>query len=201
MYTLDSTDGHTVTPIGLRDIDATHVAIQIYDNNIPGTTQEIIVDTTTNNWQYTPSTSNKTILYQGNATSKSLDLTATAPRLEKQLCHFCPGNPIAKVMKNLTTILFSSTSTKLTTMSTQMSAYFVDFKGNRSGVVLGQIYNEIPNASVDFLRGADNQWSQLGMPMISVPADVPARSVSPEPRMHPSMSQRLEPAMWSLCKI
>lgn len=53
-----------------------------------------------------------------------------------------------------------------------MSAYFVDLKGNRSGVVLGQVYNEIPDAHVDFLRGSDNQWSQLGMPMISVPADV-----------------------------
>ena len=53
-----------------------------------------------------------------------------------------------------------------------MSAYFVDLKGNRSGVVLGQVYNEIPNAYVDFLRGSENQWSQLGMPMISVPADV-----------------------------
>jgi len=53
-----------------------------------------------------------------------------------------------------------------------MSAYFVDLKGNRSGVVLGQVYNEIPNAYVEFLRGSENQWSQLGMPMISVPADV-----------------------------
>ena len=172
MYTLDHTDGHTVTPIALREIDATHVAIQIYDNNFPETTQEIIVDTAKNSWQYTPTTANNTVLYSGDATSKSLDLTATSPRLEKQLCHFCPGNPIAKGLENLTTILFSSTSTKLTTMSTQMSAYFVDLKGNRSGVVLGQVYNEIPDAHVDFLRGSDNQWSQLGMPMISVPADV-----------------------------
>ena len=172
MYTLDHTDGHTVTPIALRDIDATHVAIQIYDNNFPETTQEIVVDTTKNSWQYTPSTGDNTVLYSGDATSKSLDLTATSPRLEKQLCNFCPGNPIAKGLENLTTILFSSTSTKLTTVSTQMSAYFVDLKGNRSGVVLGQVYNEIPNAYVDFLRGSENQWSQLGMPMISVPADV-----------------------------
>jgi hypothetical protein len=172
MYTLDHTDGHTVTPIALRDIDATHVAIQIYDNNIPEITQEIIVDTAKNSWQYTPSTGENTVLFSGDATSKSLDLTATSPRLEKQLCNFCPGNPIAKGLENLTTILFSSTSTKLTTVSTQMSAYFVDLKGNRSGVVLGQVYNEIPNAYVDFLRGSDNQWSQLGMQMISVPADV-----------------------------
>ncbi|NBU65603.1 MAG: hypothetical protein EBS29_14030, partial [Chloroflexia bacterium] len=144
MYTLDHTDGHTVTPIALRDIDATHVAIQIYDNNIPDSTQEIIVDTAKNNWQYTPTTNKNAVLYTGDATSKSLDLTATSPRLEKQLCHFCPGNPITKGLENLTTILFSSTSTKLTTVSAQMSAYFVDFKGNRSGVVLGQVYNEIP---------------------------------------------------------
>ncbi len=173
MYTMDHTDGHTVTPIGLRDIDASHVAIQIYDNNIPDITQEIIVDTTQNTWQYTPTTGDNTVLYHGDATSKSLDITATSPRLEKQLCNFCPGNPIAKGLENLTTILFSSTSTKITTMSTQMSAYFVDLKGNRSGVVLGQVYNEIPDAHVEFLRGSENQWSQLGMPMISVPADVP----------------------------
>jgi hypothetical protein len=133
MYTLDHTDGHTVTPIALRDIDATHVAIQIYDNNFPETTQEIVVDTAKNSWQYTPTTGENTVLYSGDATSKSLDLTATSPRLEKQLCNFCPGNPIAKGLENLTTILFSSTSTKLTTVSTQMSAYFVDLKGCRLG--------------------------------------------------------------------
>ena len=172
MYTIDHTDGHTVTPIGLRTIDPTHVVIQIYDNNIPDTTQEIIVDTAENSWKYTPSNGDNSVLYYGTATSKSLDITATSPRLEKQFCNFCPGNPITKGFENLTTILFSSTSTKLTTISTQMSAYFVDLKGNRTGVVLGQVYNEIPNAQVDFLRGSDNQWSQLGMPMISIPVGV-----------------------------
>jgi hypothetical protein len=36
----------------LRDIDATHVAIQIYDNNIPNETREITVDTANNTWTY-----------------------------------------------------------------------------------------------------------------------------------------------------
>jgi hypothetical protein len=72
----------------------------------------------------------------------------------------------------LTTFFFSSSAAVATTVSQQFSAYFVDGFGRRVGIVLGKVYNEIPNAQIGFLRGAPAQWSPLGMPMLSVPANV-----------------------------
>jgi len=173
IYQSDFMGGHTVTPIGLRDIDATHVAIQIYDNNIPNETREITVDTAKNTWTYVAtSVDGVPRSYYGDNTSKTLELTAAAPRLQTQVCHFCPSNPVAQSVDDLTTFFFSSTATAATAISQQFSAYFVDGLGRRVGIVLGKVYNEIPNAQIGFLRGAPAQWSPLGMPMLSVPANV-----------------------------
>ncbi len=173
IYQADFMSGHTVTPIGLRDIDATHVAIQIYDNNIPNETREITVDTVKNTWTYAATNVDGVPrTYYGDSTSKTLELTAAAPRLQKQVCHFCPSNPVAQSVDDLTTFFFSSSATAATAISQQFSAYFVDGLGRRVGIVLGKVYNEIPNAQIGFLRGAPDQWSPLGMPMLSVPASV-----------------------------
>jgi hypothetical protein len=173
IYQTDFNGGHTVTPIGLRDIDATHVAIQIYDNNIPNETREIIVDTAKNTWTYTAmNVDGVAQSYAGDRTSKTLELTAAAPRLQKQVCHFCPSNPVVQSVDDLTTFFFSSSATVTTALSKQFSAYFVDGLGRRVGIVLGKVYNEIPNAQIGFLRGAPAQWSPLGMPMLSIPASV-----------------------------
>jgi len=173
IYRADFSGGHTVTPIAVRDIDATHVAIAIYDNNLPNETREIVVDVMTNTWSYTaPSLNGTTVTYNGDATSKNLELTAVAARLDKQVCHFCPNSPVAEVIDGATTFFFSSASQAAQVVSKQFSAYFVDDLGRRVGIVLGKVYNEIPNAQIGFLRGAPVMWSPLGMPMLTIPAQV-----------------------------
>ncbi|MFM7679460.1 MAG: hypothetical protein ACKO83_11490, partial [Roseiflexaceae bacterium] len=172
IYLADFSGGHTVTPIAVRDVDATHVAIAIYDNNIPQQTREIIVDTVQNTWHYTaPSLSGAAVTYAGDATSKNLELTSVAARLDRQVCHFCPTSPIAQVVDGATTFFFSSTA-QVAVASQQFSAYFVDDLGRRVGIVLGKVYNEIPNAQIGFLRGAPVMWSPLGMPMLTIPAQI-----------------------------
>ncbi|MFN5366937.1 MAG: hypothetical protein ACK5C8_00130, partial [Roseiflexaceae bacterium] len=172
IYLADFSGGHTVTPIAVRDIDATHVAIAIYDNNLPQQTREIIVDTAQNTWRYTaPSLSGVEVTYAGDATSKNLELTSVAARLDRQVCHFCPTSPIAQVVDGATTFFFSSTA-QVAVASQQFSAYFVDDLGRRVGIVLGKVYNEIPNAQIGFLRGAPVMWSPLGMPMLTIPAQI-----------------------------
>ncbi len=170
IYEAKGKGGHTVTPIGLREIDATHVAIQIYDNNLPKSTQEIVVDTAKNSWEYASSDAGvTTVLYKGDATSETLDLTEMSPRLEQQVCQFCPGNPLIKGIEELTTILFSSALPKTAVDAPAYSAYFEDSAGRRSGIVLGKSYNDIPGAQLHFLRGAPGQWSSNGMPIIELP--------------------------------
>ena len=170
IYTSKGRGGHTVTPIGLRTIDESHTAIEIYDNNVPNTTQEIIVDTLTNTWRYESIVpGGSTTVYAGDATSETLDMTETSPRLERQICQFCPGNPLQKGVEELTTILFSSALPNTTGDAPEYSAYVEDSAGRRSGIVLGTSYNDIPGAQLHYLRGAGGQWSANGMPMIELP--------------------------------
>ena len=164
--------GHTVTPIAIRTIDDQTVAIQIYDNNTPLITPEIRVDTVANTWSYTSTHPDGAVVqYAGDAFSQTMDLTATAPRLEQQECPFCDQNPLVRSVNNLTTILFSATKTALRGTTDQYSAYFIDSQGRRVGVIRGTVYNEIPQAQVTFLRGTTDQWSTQGMPILSLPAN------------------------------
>jgi hypothetical protein len=95
-----------------------------------------------------------------------LDLTETSPRLEQQVCQFCPGNPLRKGIEELTTILFSSALPDAGGDAQAYSAYFEDAQGRRSGIVLGTAYNEIPGVQVHYLRAAGGPWTPNGMPML-----------------------------------
>ena len=170
VYEANGRGGHTVTPIGLRTIDEGHVAIEIYDNNVPNTTQEIVVDTVQNSWSYQRTRDDGSVVrYAGDATSGTLDLTETSPRLEQQVCQFCPGNPLRKGIEELTTILFSSALPDAGGDAQAYSAYFEDAQGRRSGIVLGTAYNEIPGVQVHYLRAAGGPWTPNGMPMLELP--------------------------------
>lgn len=173
MYQRDFSRGHTVTPIGMHYTDATSAVIELYDNNIPNAVRAISVDVRTNSWSYTaPSVDGTLVTYSGDATSKNLELTAAAPRMEKQFCHFCPSNPTVESVDDLTTFFFSSSATTPQRTPVPLSVYFVDALKRRVGIVLGVVTNEIPGATISFLRGADSPWSPLGMPTIAVPPDV-----------------------------
>lgn len=173
MYRADFSSGHTVTPIGIAQIDETTVAIRIYDNNVPAETQNIYVNTQSNTWQYrAPNLHGEVQEYAGDAQSNNLELTSAAPRLEQQVCHFCPDYTTADVIEEMTTFFFSSSAPQVAQLSKQFSAYFIDTLGRRVGVIKGRVFNEIPEAELGFLRGSDSQWSPLGLPMIAVPESI-----------------------------
>lgn len=173
MYERDFSRGHTVTPIGMHYTDRSRAVIELYDNNIPGEVREIMVDSATNSWSYTaPNVDGTIVTYTGDATSKNLELTAAAPRLEQQICHFCPSNPTVESVEDFTTFFFSSSAASPQISPVPVSIYFIDALKRRVGVVLGVVTNEIPGATVSFLRGAETPWSPLGMPTIAIPPDV-----------------------------
>ncbi len=173
MYERDFSRGHTVTPIGMHYTDRSRAVIELYDNNIPGEVREILVDIASNSWSYTaPNVDGTIVTYTGDATSKNLELTAAAPRLEQQICHFCPSNPTVESVEDFTTFFFSSSASGPQSSPVPVSLYFMDALKRRVGVVLGVVTNEIPGATVSFLRGAETPWSPLGMPTIAIPPEV-----------------------------
>lgn len=90
-------DGHAITPIGLVDAGNGKVEIAVYDNNFPGQTRAVTVDTAAQTWQYASATNpnEPTGLYQGDATTGSLTLTPTSVRQQPQTCPFCGGDAAA----------------------------------------------------------------------------------------------------------
>ncbi|RRR71839.1 MAG: hypothetical protein EI684_10940 [Candidatus Viridilinea halotolerans] len=89
----DESGGHSVAPIGLRELGGGTVAIIVYDSNYPGETREISIDTVANTWFYSPEASLTEDDYSGDAEGQTLGYAPIAPRLGVQTCPFCAPEP------------------------------------------------------------------------------------------------------------
>jgi hypothetical protein len=151
IYKEDGSGGHAITPIGVQDKGDGLYAILVYDNNYPGETRELLVDTRDNTWLYEASINPdvQSELYTGNADTQTLDLTPTSARLGQQDCPFCEGSAL------------SSAGGKLAAPTRKLNQVFLDGEGhilitddngNRLGYVDGKIVNEIPGADYTAYR-------------------------------------------------
>jgi hypothetical protein len=152
IYKEDGSGGHAITPFGVEDKGDGLYAILVYDNNYPGQTRELLIDSRDNTWLYEASINPQveSELYTGNVETQTLDLTPTSARFEPQECPFCSGEG------------FSSTGGgKLAAPDQKLNSIFLDGEGhilitdesgNRLGYVDGKIVNEIPNASYTSFR-------------------------------------------------
>ncbi|MBI5843030.1 MAG: hypothetical protein HZB19_23305 [Chloroflexi bacterium] len=155
IYKEDGSGGHAITPFGVEDKGDDLYAIMVYDNNYPGESRELLVDTRDNTWLYEASINPQveSELYTGNAETQTLDLTPTSARIDQQECPFCSGDG------------YSSTGGgKLAAPDQKLNEIFLDGEGhiliaddsgNRLGYVDGKIVNEIPDdAYTAFRMGA-----------------------------------------------
>ncbi|MBL8062305.1 MAG: hypothetical protein JNK32_04755 [Anaerolineales bacterium] len=161
----DRGEGHAITPFGVEDKGDGLYAILVYDNNYPGETRELYIDSRDGSWTYETSINPEvaTDVWSGNADTQTLDLTPTSARLETQYCSFCEGG-------------LSSISGKLAAPTEPYNQVFLDGEGhilitddsgNRLGYVDGQIVNEIPGASYAKYRMAASM--NTPEPIYSVP--------------------------------
>ena len=152
IYKEDGSGGHAITPFGVEDKGDGLYAILVYDNNYPGQTRELFVDSRDDTWLYEASINPQveSELYTGNADTQTLDLTPTSARVNKQECPFCDGSGVS-----------STGGGKLAMVDQKQNQIFLDGEGhilitddngNRLGYVDGKIVNEIPNASYTAYR-------------------------------------------------
>ncbi len=169
IYKEDGSGGHAITPFGVEDKGDGLYAILVYDNNYPGETRELFVDSRDNTWLYEASINPQveSELYTGNADTQTLDLTPTSARLGEQACPFCDGSG------------YSSTGGRLAAQDQKQNQVFLDGEGhilitddsgNRLGYVDGQIVNEIPGASYTAFRMAAS--GDAPEPIYWLPADL-----------------------------
>ncbi len=163
----DKGEGHAITPFGAEDKGDGLYAILVYDNNYPGETRELFIDSRDNSWTYETSINPQveTDVWSGNADTQTLDLTPTSARLDIQACPFCEGG-LASVGKlaapgQLVNQIF---------LDGEGHILITDENGNRLGYVDGQIVNEIDGASYNKYRMAASM--NTPEPIYSVPANL-----------------------------
>lgn len=163
----DRGEGHAITPFGVEDKGDGLYAILAYDNNYPGETRELFIDSRDNSWTYETSINPavETDVWSGNADSQTLDLTPTSARLDTQACPFCEGGyshvgKLAAATEPLNQIFLDGKGHILIT----------DDSGNRLGYVDGQIVNEIPGATYTKYRMLAS--GETPEPIYSVPANL-----------------------------
>ena len=151
IYKEDGSGGHAITPFGVEDKGDGLFAILVYDNNYPGQTRELLVDSRDNTWLYEAAINPQveSELYTGNADTQTLDLTPTSARLGEQQCPFCSGEYNGRG------------GGKLAAPTAQLNQIFLDGEGHilittesgqRLGYVDGKIVNEIPGANYSAYR-------------------------------------------------
>lgn len=164
-----SGSGHAITPMGVADKGDGLYAILVYDNNYPGETRELYVDSRDNSWTYETSINPQvqSDVWSGDADTQTLDLTPTSARIDQQECYFCSGG-------------FASTGGgKLAAPDQKLNQIFLDGEGhilitddngNRLGYVDGKIVNEIDGASyTEFRMEASMNAPE---PIYSLPANL-----------------------------
>lgn len=167
VYKEDFSDGHAITPFGIKDAQDGLYTILVYDNNYPGEVRELLIDSRDNSWLYEAAINPQveSELYTGNAETQTLDLTPTSARLGQQQCPFCEdgygtiGGAKQAAPKQAYNQIFLDGKGRI---------LITDEKGNRLGYVNGKIVNEIPGAYFTAYRMGFVQ--EAPDPIYSIPA-------------------------------
>jgi hypothetical protein len=156
IYKEDGSGGHAITPFGVEDRGDGLYAILVYDNNYPGETRELYVDSRDDTWLYEASINPQveSELYTGNADTQTLDLTPTSARLGLQECPFCDGSGVSSTGGGKLAAADQQSDQQLNQIFLDGEGHILitDDSDNRLGYVGGKIVNEIPGATYTAYR-------------------------------------------------
>ncbi len=186
IFKADGTGGHAVTPYAIEDAGGGIDKILIYDNNYPGITREITVDTNANTWEYNAAVnpSSPSELYQGDANTMSMSLYPTTPGLGTQPNPF--SGTAASGATGSTSAARSGTAANTATLTDDTTSaamdeiwldgsdtghghlVITDDQGHQTGIVNGELVNNIPGAQVEE-QFSDEDWQVAEEPNYYVP--------------------------------
>jgi hypothetical protein len=175
IYMPDRTGGHAITPFAVEDKGDGQFAILVYDNNYPGATRAVMVDTNKDTWSYEASINpdEQSALYEGDASTNTLELDPLSPGLGTQVCPFCQGE--AKGKANTKGSVFKAREYTEIAMQGDPENHphlvFQDDQGRRTGVIKGKLVTEIPDIQVVSQRlgvGVDT-WAAAAEPTYRLP--------------------------------
>jgi hypothetical protein len=153
------TDGHVITPIGVKALGGGHDQILVYDNNDPGVTRAIDVDENNNSWSYElfPGT-----VWRGaggdNLSDNPMIIEPLSATLQRHPCPFCTATAGA-----MTTISLGGDPTAHGHLLITAS------DGRRLGFFHGRFVNQIKGARI--MRTYLNEdWKAVPEPIYEVPS-------------------------------
>jgi hypothetical protein len=173
VYKPDLSGGHAITPFAVEDKGDGKYAILVYDNNFPGTTRAVQVDTNDDSWSYVSGTNPDDLgqVYEGNAETNTLELDPTTPGDDLQPCPFCGGEATAGGDSKGSLLPEDKQYTEITLGGDPRNhphLVFTDDDGNRTGVVGGRMLQEIPDVEVVKTYATQN-WEGAPEPRFRLP--------------------------------
>ncbi|NLG99560.1 MAG: hypothetical protein GX491_19565 [Chloroflexi bacterium] len=149
IYKPDGSDGHAITPFAVADRGDGLYAVLVYDNNYPGETRELYIDTNNNTWQYEASINPQveSMLYEGNAETMTLELTPTSARLGLQYCPFCGDSEYGRLGKSRGAAMETARHNEIF-LEGDGHLLMMDDQERYLGYLDGQFVNEIPGAKM-----------------------------------------------------
>jgi len=171
IYQPEFKSGHAITPYAIEDMGDGKYAVMIYDNNHPKMERRVEIDRNANTWKYVASTKpgEAEEEYVGNAETKTLTLTPTQPRYEKQDCSFCG------------TVDDSAERTKGNAIATgKFNQIFLEGDANllisngsqKIGYENGKLVNSFSGATFIPMKSSE-LWKDDNEPLYNIPVGVP----------------------------
>ena len=156
VYKPDLTGGHAITPFAVEDKGEGKFAILVYDNNFPGVTRAVQVDTNSEKWSYVSGTNPDDLgqVYEGDAETQTLELDPTLPVEEEYSpCPFCESGEAGEGDEETkgSVVAEKDRYTEITLGGDARNhphLVFTDDKGRRTGIVKGKFLREIPDIEV-----------------------------------------------------
>ncbi len=155
--------GHEITPYAVEERAGGRFDILVYDNNFPGVTRRVHINTRANTWSYEFDPGQPGSLYKGNAKTKTLTLSPILPGLGVHQCPFCA--PRRANAPRFNEIRLEGNPFN------HAHLLIVDKQGRRLGYVGSQFVNEIPGASAVRPRTAAG-WRGRQEPLYRIPAQL-----------------------------
>jgi hypothetical protein len=177
--------GHAVTPYGIEDRGHGHFAVLIYDNNYPGITRAIDIDTHRDTWSYetAPNPDVGSYLFQGKGSVNTIRLIPTGSTYGVQPCPFCrksggrsrfnSDGATSAGLRQLNA-LPAGTYDEVSLLGDPINhghLVLTDSEGNTTGIVDGELVNEIPGVRLVTPLSAQN-FKQTPEPIYQVPDSV-----------------------------